>query len=369
MRREEDSQPRPRRTAPWEKSPCQRRSTTRPHPRCRRPPCAAARKGRCKKGGFSRPWSWPSSSTSPSRRRPIWTCSARPTSAAPASSATRATPATPPPSFTPPWRSTAPTPAWLGQVADELARCRRDASRRWAGRRGAGRRRAASPVYAADAALQQDAAGRASLPEALHADFDRVVLAFQQAEAGKDDDARATLQGIGLRSPFLEWKVLLRGLQAYYVQRRRPRPGELAAAGAGSSAGPPRRPVPLPASTPSSAPPSRRRRRPPCNGSSTAPRAASRCCRSCARCGRRWPTTTRWPSPSATPRRCCRPCAARRRRLVDRLASCFYWAAVDTGPDDVLALQARLRPAGRRPELLPPGGAGPRAGRQPGRGP
>src|SRR5581483_9018017 len=25
-----------------------------------------------------------------------------------------------------------------------------------------------------------------------------------------------TLQGIGLRSPFLEWKLLLRGLQAYY---------------------------------------------------------------------------------------------------------------------------------------------------------
>ena len=56
-----------------------------------------------------------------------------------------------------------------------------------------------------------------SLPESLHADFDRIVLAFQQAEAGKDDDARATLQGIGLRSPFLEWKLLLRGLQAYYA--------------------------------------------------------------------------------------------------------------------------------------------------------
>src|SRR5262249_33190247 len=27
---------------------------------------------------------------------------------------------------------------------------------------------------------------------------------------------RETLQGIGLRSPFLEWKLLMRGLQAYY---------------------------------------------------------------------------------------------------------------------------------------------------------
>src|SRR5262249_28189033 len=46
--------------------------------------------------------------------------------------------------------------------------------------------------------------------------FDRVRLAFQQAEQGQDEPARATLQEIGLRSPFLEWKVLLRGLQAYY---------------------------------------------------------------------------------------------------------------------------------------------------------
>ena len=73
-------------------------------------------------------------------------------------------------------------------------------------------------VYAADAAVQQGDAGRACLPEALHADFDRVVLAFRQAEAGQDDDARATLQAIGLRSPFLEWRVLLRGLQAYYAR-------------------------------------------------------------------------------------------------------------------------------------------------------
>src|SRR5262249_34826109 len=34
--------------------------------------------------------------------------------------------------------------------------------------------------------------------------------------AGQDEAARETLQGIGLRSPFLEWKVLLRGLMAYY---------------------------------------------------------------------------------------------------------------------------------------------------------
>lgn len=71
-------------------------------------------------------------------------------------------------------------------------------------------------AYIADAAMQQEAAGRAALPPALRDDFDRIVLAFQQVESGQDEAAREALQGIGLRSPFLEWKLLLRGLQAYW---------------------------------------------------------------------------------------------------------------------------------------------------------
>ena len=42
------------------------------------------------------------------------------------------------------------------------------------------------------------------------------MQAFAQVQAGQDEAARETLQPIGLRSPFLEWKVLLRGLIAYY---------------------------------------------------------------------------------------------------------------------------------------------------------
>src|SRR5207302_11508757 len=108
------------------------------------------------------------------------------------------------------------TPAWLEQVALELARC---GEVQEALALTAQAPEAAGRVLApaADAALQQGAAGRAALPESLHADFDRIILAFRQTEAGKDDDARTTLQAIGLRSPFLEWKVLLRGLQAYYA--------------------------------------------------------------------------------------------------------------------------------------------------------
>src|SRR5581483_3456078 len=41
--------------------------------------------------------------------------------------------------------------------------------------------------------------------------------AFAASQAGRDDEAREALQGIGLQSPFLEWKVLVRGLLAYYA--------------------------------------------------------------------------------------------------------------------------------------------------------
>jgi tetratricopeptide (TPR) repeat protein len=69
---------------------------------------------------------------------------------------------------------------------------------------------------AADAALVQESAGRGLLPESLRGQLDLVVRAFGQVEAGQDEQARETLQGIGLQSPFLEWKLLLRGLIAYY---------------------------------------------------------------------------------------------------------------------------------------------------------
>ena len=52
----------------------------------------------------------------------------------------------------------------------------------------------------------------------MHAAFDLILQAFAHSEAGRDEDARAALQGIGLQSPFLEWKVLLRGLLAYYAK-------------------------------------------------------------------------------------------------------------------------------------------------------
>jgi tetratricopeptide (TPR) repeat protein len=73
-------------------------------------------------------------------------------------------------------------------------------------------------IRAADAAVRQEAQGRSTLPEEMWADFDRVMQAFAQLDAGQDEAARETLQAIGLRSPFAEWKLFLRGLQAYYTK-------------------------------------------------------------------------------------------------------------------------------------------------------
>lgn len=56
---------------------------------------------------------------------------------------------------------------------------------------------------------------RAAVPEEHRADYESVLLAFQKYEAGDDEAARTALQAIGLRSPFLDWKVLIRGLMAY----------------------------------------------------------------------------------------------------------------------------------------------------------
>ncbi len=108
-------------------------------------------------------------------------------------------------------------PAWLEQVAQELTaagevRRALDLLARVPGSTAAPRILA----QAADTAVGRGPAGRKLLPDALQSAFDLIVQAFGQVEAGQDEQARETLQGIGLQSPFLEWKLLLRGLMAYY---------------------------------------------------------------------------------------------------------------------------------------------------------
>ncbi len=67
----------------------------------------------------------------------------------------------------------------------------------------------------ADRGIKEGGGGKAFLPADLHAGFDLVRKAFAEYEKNQDEPARATLGGIGLTSPFLEWKLLLRGLMAW----------------------------------------------------------------------------------------------------------------------------------------------------------
>lgn len=97
-------------------------------------------------------------------------------------------------------------PAWPpllargGRLADALARVTDDA-------------RPAVLGQAADRAVRLRS--KDGLPDDLHGGFDAVIAAFRAHEAGDADAARAALEPVGLRSPFLDWKVLVRGLLAH----------------------------------------------------------------------------------------------------------------------------------------------------------
>ncbi len=75
------------------------------------------------------------------------------------------------------------------------------------------------PRVAAPPELPADRAVRLRDPAGLAADdrsgYDAIVAAFAHYDAGRDDAARDALAPVGLKSPFLEWRVLLRGLLAY----------------------------------------------------------------------------------------------------------------------------------------------------------
>src|SRR5262249_17413088 len=108
-------------------------------------------------------------------------------------------------------------PGFLEQLAEELAACgdvRRALEVLGKVPDPPGRPRGLA--QAADAAPRQGKSGRDLLPEAYRGEFDAVLRAFAHAAVGQDEQARADLQAVGLQSPFLEWKVFLRGLLAYY---------------------------------------------------------------------------------------------------------------------------------------------------------
>jgi tetratricopeptide (TPR) repeat protein len=109
------------------------------------------------------------------------------------------------------------TPEFLAEVAQQLATAG-DAGRALAVAQSLPDPQARARILAriGDAAVVQGPAGRALLPEELRGQFDLVLRTFDHLAAGQDEQAREALQGLGLQSPFLEWKLLVRGLLAYY---------------------------------------------------------------------------------------------------------------------------------------------------------
>ncbi len=71
--------------------------------------------------------------------------------------------------------------------------------------------------HVADGAVNLGATSKSNLPTDLHAAFELTLQAFSHYEANRDEEARTAMQGIGLQSPFLEWKLFLRGLLAYHA--------------------------------------------------------------------------------------------------------------------------------------------------------
>jgi tetratricopeptide (TPR) repeat protein len=69
-----------------------------------------------------------------------------------------------------------------------------------------------------DADLRDRGRGKVQVPENLVAQRAIFRQAFTELYAGQDEQVAATLQGIGLGSPYLEWKLLVRGLLAYYQE-------------------------------------------------------------------------------------------------------------------------------------------------------
>ena len=108
-------------------------------------------------------------------------------------------------------------PEFQRKLAEKLAACG-NLSRSLTLMQSAGDSQSIGKVLASavDQAVSQGR--RQMLPADLQPQFDNLLQAFAQAEAGHDEQVGTLLQSIGLQSPFMEWRTLLRGLLAYYAK-------------------------------------------------------------------------------------------------------------------------------------------------------
>lgn len=115
-------------------------------------------------------------------------------------------------------------PTWLGRLAREMAACGDTARtqtllqrvKQLGGQEPAGGLEGEVLAKLADGSFLDAKRGRDALPPPLRLEHDLIVIACGRLQAGDDDKARQTMQSIGVRSPFAEWKLLLRGLIAYF---------------------------------------------------------------------------------------------------------------------------------------------------------
>jgi tetratricopeptide (TPR) repeat protein len=233
-------------------------------------------------------------------------------------------------------------PAWFERVAAEMARAGGVAQALALMDRlpPDAPSRAAILQHLADGAVEQETT--AHLPAELLADIAAVRTTFAQVERGDDDAARTSLQCIGLRSPLLEWKLLLRGLMAYYQN------DDARALENWQRLNPERLPARLCAALRSRIDPSYRAAQPPSTQSALrtqldrlqgSPLAQQiRLLRAAFVHGDSLRPAFRQAEALLPELRRHYP------HLVGRLASCFYWAISETGPDDVPRYQRLFGP-------------------------
>lgn len=103
----------------------------------------------------------------------------------------------------------------LGLAVAELAACgAADAAARYSAKL-APEQREGLQAGLVDALLLSG--GKAESMPALAAEINALRQAFSHHAGGREEEARAALQPIGSRSPLAEWRLLLRGLQAYHA--------------------------------------------------------------------------------------------------------------------------------------------------------
>ncbi len=204
---------------------------------------------------------------------------------------------------------------------------------------GADGLRARVVAQAADCSIPDGPAALEGLGPEVLAQREIIVSAFAASAAGRDDEARTLLQGIGLQSPFLEWKVLLRGLLAYYAN------DDARALENWQRLDPKRLPARLVAPLRFSIDPAYQAAQAPATQKLLAERSARLCGSALQQSllGLQEKLTQENLGPAFRQAEAALP-ALRRDfpALVPRLADCFYWAIIDQGEPEDMGRYARV---------------------------